>query len=121
MRNATAASGLVAGLLALGACSSVPPPNDALATADMAVRKAEATDAPRQAPVELQTARDKLTEAQKAMVAEDYVKARRLAVQAAADAEYAEARATAAQAAQNRQQVDSTIDAIKTQPAPATP
>jgi hypothetical protein len=96
----------------LGACSSVPPPDDAIATAKMALQRAEATEAPREAPVELQQARDKLTGAEKAMVAEDYVTARRLAQEAAADAQFAEAQAQRAVAQRNRQQVEKTIDAL---------
>jgi hypothetical protein len=111
-RRILPASVAAGALLLLGACSSVPPPDDAMATAKMALQRAEATEAPREAPVELQQARDKLTEAEKAIVAEDYVTARRLAQEASSDAQYAEAQAQRAVAQRNRQQVESTIDAL---------
>ena len=102
----------LAGLLLLGACAGTPLPDDAIATAKMALQRAEATEAPREAPLELQQARDKLTEAEKAVVAEEYTAARRLAQEAAADAQYAEAQAQRAVAARNRQQVESAIGAL---------
>jgi Domain of unknown function (DUF4398) len=129
LRKTAPASAAAAALLLLGACSSVPPPDDAMATAKMALQQAEATEAPREAPLVLQQARDKLTEAEKAMVAEDYVTARRLAQEAAADAHFAQAQAQRAVAQRNRQQVETTIDALApdrsavtaTQPSAITP
>jgi hypothetical protein len=112
LRKTAPASAAAAALLLLVACSSVPPPDDTMATAKMALQQAEATEAPREAPLVLQQARDKLTEAEKAMVAEDYVTARRLAQEAAADAQFAEAQAQRAVAQRNRQQVETTIDAL---------
>ena len=129
LRKTATASAAAAALLLLGACSSVPPPDDAIATAKMALQRAEATEAPREAPLVLQQARDKLTEAEKAMVAEDYVTARSLAQEAAADAQFAEAQARRAVAQRNRQQVETAIDALApngsavttTQPPTTTP
>jgi membrane protein involved in colicin uptake len=83
-----------------------------MANARLAVQQAEGTEAPREAPLEMQQARDKLTEAEKAVVAEDYVAARRLAQEAAADALYAQAKAERAVADRNRQQVESAIGAL---------
>ena len=111
-RIAARMSAAAAALLLLGACASTPPPDDAMATAKMALQRAEATQAPREAPLELQQARDKLTEAEKAIVAEDYETARRLAQEAAADAQYAEAQSQRAVAERNRQQVESAIGAL---------
>jgi hypothetical protein len=113
----TAPALAAAALLLLNACSSVPPPDDAMAAARLALQRAEATEAPREAPVELQQARDKLTEAEKAIVAEEYTTARRLAQEAAADAQFAEAQAERAVAHRNRQQVESAIGAL----APGAP
>lgn len=107
-----APAAVLAGALLLGACASTPPPDDAMAQAKMALQRAEASEAPRAAPVELQQARTKLTEAEKAIVAENYGDARRLAQESAADAQYAEARAANVVAQRNRQQVDSAIGAI---------
>ncbi|HWL69396.1 MAG TPA: DUF4398 domain-containing protein [Geminicoccus sp.] len=99
-------------LLLLGACASTPPPDDAMAAAKLALQRAEASEAPSEAPLELQQARDKLAEAEQAIADEDYRQARRLAQEAAADAGLAEAQAERAVAERNRQQVDSAIDAL---------
>ena len=112
LRTRAAAGAAVATLLLLGACASTPPPDDAMATAKLALQRAEVSQAPKEAPLELQQARDKLTEAEKALVAEEYTSARRLAQEAAADAQFAEAQAQRAVAERNRQQVDSAIGAL---------
>lgn len=122
----TAPMGIAAGaLLLLGACAGTPPPEDAMATAKLAVERAEASQAPQEAPLELQQARDKLDQAEQAIAEEEYEEARRLAQEAAADAGLAEAQAERAVAERNRQQVDSAIDALApggsavTTPAPS--
>lgn len=112
-RNIAPAVAAAAALFLLGACSSMPPPDDAMASARLAVQRAEGTEAPREAPMEMQQARDKLTEAEKAVVAEQYSKARRLAQEATADAQFAEAQSQRAVAARNRQQVNSAIGALE--------
>ena len=105
----------VAGPLVLGlaACTSTPPPDDAMAQAQLALQRAEASQAPSVEPVALAAARRKLTDARVAMEQEAYAEARRLALEAAADAEYAEARADAATARQSEQAVDEAIGAIR--------
>ena len=80
--------------LALAACASTPPPKEQIAVANAAVDQASSNAA--DAPAELATARDKLTRANAAMAAKDYVGARQLADQAAADAALAQAKARSA-------------------------
>ena len=65
------------------------------------------------APVEISQAREKLMQAEKAMVAEDYVTARRLAAEAEVDARVAETRADAASNAANLAQVQDGIRALQ--------
>jgi Domain of unknown function (DUF4398) len=81
-------------LSAITACTSAPAPIDALAAADLAVRKAEVTAAT-DAGLELRQARAKLDAAALAMQADQPEAARRLAEQALVDAQVAEARARA--------------------------
>ena len=83
-------------LVLVAACSSVPPPTEEMALARAAVDQAQASDAPELAPVELNSARAKLTRATQAMDAKDYGQARRLAQESEADAQLAQARARSA-------------------------
>jgi hypothetical protein len=66
-----------------------------LTMANAAITQAEAAGAGQRAPVELLSARDKMVQAEAAVRAEQFKQARRLAEQAAADAELAERKARA--------------------------
>ena len=84
---------------ALSACHSLKAP----ATADVAVSQAAIDNATRAdgtefAPVEMRSARDKLTLAKKALAAKDYKAASDYANQAQADAKLAQAKADSAKA-----------------------
>lgn len=99
--NGKVAGSLLAGVLALlmCACSSMKTP----ATADVAVSKAAVDNAvsaggPEFAPVEMNSAREKMALANKAMAAKDYKLAADLAGQAQADAKLAQAKANSAKA-----------------------
>ena len=84
----TAAAVLALG--ALTACSSTPAPTEQMAVSRTTVnRVASAPAVATTAPVEMSQAREKLMQAEKAMVAEDYVTARRLAAEAEVDARIA--------------------------------
>ena len=85
---------LACAALALAACASPPPPKEQMAVANSAVDQATGNAA--EAPAELTTARDKLTRANAAMARKDYVAARQLADEAAADAALAQATARTA-------------------------
>lgn len=87
------------GILLLAGCSSLKTP----ATADVAVSKAAVENAAsaggmEYAPVEMTAAREKMTRANKAMLAKDYVLAEELAAQAQADAKLAQGKANSAKA-----------------------
>ena len=99
---------LIAMLFCLG-CSASPvrnsnlcfwctenPPRNRITQADIAIRAALDAKAADFAPVELQSARDKLAKARQLMAAERYTEARRLAQSAQVDAELAEAKAETA-------------------------
>lgn len=88
---------LASAAILLSACSSAPKPTSEMALAKSSVDRVISTPNTAQAaPVELQSARDKLLRAERAMANKDYVEARRLAQQAEADARLAESKASAA-------------------------
>ena len=102
---------LAAGTLA--ACSSTPPPTEEMAVGRSTLQRISAEpNVAADAPVELQRARDKWVQAEKAMTDKDYVQARRLATEAAADARLAESKADAATSAASLQQVQDGIRAL---------
>jgi len=110
IRTATAALALGA----LAACSSTPAPNEQMAVTRTTVNRVAAAPAvATSAPVQLQQAREKLMQAEKAMAEKDYVAARRLAAEAEVDARVAETRADAASNAANFAQVQDGIRALQ--------
>lgn len=101
-------------LAALAACSSTPPPTEQMAVTRTTVNRVAAAPAVATgAPVELQMARDKFMQAERAMATEDYVTARRLAAEAEVDARVAETRADATRNAANLAQVQDSIRALQ--------
>lgn len=89
-------SGVLAAVVMLAACSSLPPPVEQMAVTRTTVeRVSSAPNAVDAAPVELSQAREKLARAERAMNDKDYVTARRLGAEAEADARVAESRASA--------------------------
>lgn len=105
---------LCAGLAALAACSSVPPPREELAVSRSAVDKASGPAAA-EAPAELATARAKVQQANTAMANKDYALARQLAEQAEADAALAEARARSVRSSRALTEVQDSIRALREQ------
>ena len=97
----------------LAACSSTPPPNEEMAVGRATLQRVSAApNVAADAPIELQRARDKWVQAEKAMTDKDYVQARRLATEAAADARVAESKADAATSAASLKQVQDGIRAL---------
>ncbi len=87
----------------LAACSSTPAPTEQMAVTRTTVdRVAAAPTVAANAPVELQQAREKLMQAERAMATEDYTAARRLAAEAEVDARVAETRAASARVSATR-------------------
>ncbi|WP_395459154.1 DUF4398 domain-containing protein [Azospirillum melinis] len=90
MTNRWRAAAVLSAALGMAACASdVPPPTAQLGAASQAVQEAERANALQYAPVALQSARDKLASADKAMRADERTRARRLAEEARVDAELA--------------------------------
>jgi len=76
-------------------CSSAKPPTGILSQAELDVRAASEARADELAPMDLQSARDKLEASKQAMAAKKYDDARRLAETAQVEAELAAAKAEA--------------------------
>lgn len=97
-RRATVATLGAALALTLAACASTPPPTEQLAVSTAAVASAVTAGGTELAPAETRTARDKLAQANKAMVDKDYASARVLAEESQVDAQLAVAKARSAKA-----------------------
>jgi hypothetical protein len=100
-------------LVLSGGCASVPKPVGEVASAQTAVGGAEASDAQRFAPVELDRARSKLARAQKAMEKGRNLEARHLAEEALADAKLAGARAEAERAKQAAREMEASVQILR--------
>lgn len=86
------------GAALLAACASLPPPTESLARAERTLQRADEAKAVETAPLEMKSAREKLTQAREAVVREDMATAATLAGQATLDAELAIAKQEAAKA-----------------------
>ncbi len=105
---------VVLSLGALAACSSTPQPTEQMAVSRTTVNRVSAApQVATNAPVDLQKAREKLTQAEKAMSEKNYTVARRLAAEAEVDARVAETRSDASQNAANLAQVQNSIRALQ--------
>lgn len=82
----------------MAGCASTPAPTEQIAVARAAVMHASNADTNQYAPVELKSARDKLSRAEQAMADEKYELARQLAAEAQIDARLAESRTESAKA-----------------------
>lgn len=90
--------GSVAVLLAAGCTSMKTPATSSVAVSNAAVDNAAGAGAVEFAPVEMNSAREKMALANKAMAAKDYKLAKDLAMQAEADAKLAQSKADSAKA-----------------------
>ena len=114
------AAAVLSASLGLAACASdVPPPTAQLGASSQAILTAERAGALQHAPVEFQSAREKLAAADAAMREDERTRARRFAEQAQVDAELATVRAQRATAQQAAGAVRSTAVPRTTGPAVA--
>lgn len=100
--------GLLAGLLILAGCASVPPPNEAMNLAQSQLQAARDAGAADYDPVDLGFAQDKFQQAQAAMADRKYELAADLAAESRADAELARVKANLGAA---RTQIQSKMNA----------
>lgn len=103
---------LVVGSL-VGCSSKFPPPTQKLALSEAAINQAEAAGAIEFAPLEMNSAREKLAMAQEAMTKEENQKALKLAEQAEVDAQLAEAKARTAKAQKTVVVLQESIQTLK--------
>jgi hypothetical protein len=108
---------LLSGALGVSACAPARPPVTSLSQAEMAVRQASESNASQYAPMELQSAREKLAEARIALDTRQYERAHRLADQALVDARLAEARAEVESSRQTARDLRLTIEALREEAA----
>jgi len=106
---------------ALAACASTPVPYEKIAVAKASLQRAEQSGAPELAPVEMATARDKLSRAEKAVANNETQPATLLAEQANVDAELAEATAVEHKSHQAATEFDASMQALRQESARATP
>ena len=105
---------VVAGVLVLAACASVPlPPTEALQAAQSAINNAEKARVADYASPELGMARDKLTAARSAVEKEEMVLAQQLAEQSRVDAELAIAKADVAKAKLVNDEMKKSTESLK--------
>jgi len=104
---------LVCGVLAVGGCSAGHPPTATVAQAELAVQEAEQSKAPEYAAGELNMAREKFDRAKRAMDAEEYDRARRLAEEALVDAQLAETKAETESTRNTAQELRKTINSLR--------
>jgi Domain of unknown function (DUF4398) len=104
---------LLCGGLIISGCSAGKPPLGTLSQAELAVQQADKSTASVYAPLELQTARDQLSEAKRAMAAEEYEEARRFADHALVNAQLAEAKAGAGKARAAAEELRKSIQTLR--------
>lgn len=102
----------IGALLCLAGCAGTPP-TDSLGKAEIAINRAIEEGAADHAPLELRIARDKLDAAKKAMNDSDYDVARRLAEEAAVDANVAIGKAKSDEARQEAGKLRQTIEDLR--------
>jgi hypothetical protein len=112
LRFRSAAAGATMLLVAAG-CATAPPPNEKIAVAKASVQRAEQSGAPELAPVEMATARDKLTRAEKAAADRNAQPATELAEQANLDAQLAEATAQEKKSHKAAMELDASLQALR--------
>ncbi len=112
---------LAGAMVAITGCAGNPP-TASLATAEMAVNRAQDAKAAEHASLEFHLAQEKLARAKSAMEEDDYETASREAEEAAVDARLAEAKAASVNASEKIREVEQTMDTLEQQteqPAPS--
>jgi hypothetical protein len=97
----------------LSGCASSPVADEKIAVAKASVQRAEQSGAPQAAPVELASARDKLTQAEKANTDRNLKPANQLADQANIDAQVAEATAQQQRSRKAAMEFDASMQTLR--------
>lgn len=105
---------IISGSAALfAACASTPQPTDEMAVARTAVASAVTVGGTELAPLEMRAAQEKLSGAEKAMTAENYDQAQRLAREAEVDARLAERKSLALKAQRSVEEARESIRVLQ--------
>ena len=112
---------LVLTVLSVAGCSTVGPPKDSVAAAELAVQQANKSKAPQYSPLELRMAADKLEEAKRAMNKKEYTLARRLAEEALVDAQVAEAKVASEDARRAANDMRESIETLRREAERSSP
>ncbi|MGC1388793.1 MAG: DUF4398 domain-containing protein [Steroidobacteraceae bacterium] len=115
------AAGIAATVFALAACTSNPAADEKIAVAKASVQRAEVSGAPEYAPVELATARDELTRAEKKNADRDIQPATQLAEKANVDAQLAEATALEQRSRKAAMESDSGMQTLQQETTRSSP
>jgi outer membrane murein-binding lipoprotein Lpp len=99
--------------LLIGGCSAHRKPVAAVAKAELAVKQADESAAPRYAELDLKLAREKLAKAKERLEDDDHKEARWLADEALVDAQLAEVKAESAEARAAAVETRSSIEVIR--------
>ena len=111
LNGVVAAIALAAGIFISGCATTAPPPTSQMAQARTSLKQAEDVGAAEYAGIEYRRAQTKMDEAQAALAKKKHTSARRLAEQAAVDAELAAAKA---RSAKTQQAVNELRESIRT-------
>ncbi|MCK5524441.1 MAG: DUF4398 domain-containing protein [Thiomargarita sp.] len=104
---------VLGGILLISGCSAVKPPTEKIANAELAISRAQDSNAKTLAPIELRQAEDNLQKAKAAMKTEELEKARRFAEKALLDATLAETKAESETARQAAKQMRESIETLR--------
>jgi hypothetical protein len=99
--------------LLFSGCSSVPKPVGEFASARSQIQSAESSDAGSYAPVELDRAKTKLRNAERAAAEKEHLTARLLAEESISDARLAAAKARTAKAERSAQEMRDTVQTME--------
>jgi hypothetical protein len=99
--------------LLFSGCSSIPRPVGEFASAKSQIQSAESSDASSLAPVELDRAKTKLRNAERAAAEKKYLTARLLAEESISDARLATAKARTARAERSAQEMRDTVQTME--------
>jgi hypothetical protein len=108
-------------VVVLAACASSPIADEKIAVAKASVQRAEQGGAPQAAPVELKTATDELTRAEKANADHDMKPANTFAERANIDAQVAEATAQQQRAQKAAVEFDASMQALRQESMRSSP
>lgn len=103
----------VGAVMLIAGCASTPAPTEQMATSKAAIINASSAGGEEYAPLQLQSAKDKMDAAELAMKAENYVLARRLAEEAQVDADLAVAMSRSDKAAKAAKAIQQDSHALR--------